>query len=124
MRDGKYLILCVDDDEDLLDSLVMTLEANGYDVVRASSGEEGLKAYKENNPDLVISDLMMEEMDSGITLVKELKLLGCSVPIYMLSSVGDQFDLVSDHGDLGLSGVFQKPLSIATLISTLQNKLR
>jgi len=123
MKDNKFVILYVDDDQDMLDSLRIVLEANGYVMEEASSGEEGLKKYKAAKPDFCIVDLMMEEVDAGTNLVKELKALGNKVPVYMLSSVGDQLNLQTDYNALGLSGVFQKPMNFDVLISTLKKKL-
>ena len=123
MKDNKFVILYVDDDQDMLDSLRIVLEANGYVMEEASSGEEGLKRYKAVKPDFVIVDLMMEEVDAGTNLVKELKALGNKVPVYMLSSVGDQLNLQTDYNALGLSGVFQKPMNFDVLIGTLKKKL-
>jgi DNA-binding response OmpR family regulator len=123
MKDNKFVILYVDDDQDMLDSLRIVLEAHGYVMEEASSGEEGLKKYKAVKPDFCIVDLMMEEVDAGANLVKELKALGNKVPVYMLSSVGDQLNLQTDYNALGLSGVFQKPVNFDVLIGTLKKKL-
>lgn len=120
---SEHTILVVDDDPDVLDTFRLVLEKHGYEMVGAESAEEGLQAYKEKNPDLVIIDLMMEEIDSGTSLVKELQALGNTAPIYMLSSVGDSLHWSTDYSDLGLSGVFQKPFEPATLLATLKAKL-
>ncbi|MGC4113190.1 MAG: response regulator [Myxococcales bacterium] len=90
MKGGKYQILCVDDDQDILQTLRMILEKNGYDAVQASSAEDGYKKYQEVTPDFVLVDLMMEQIDSGTNLVTKIKALGCKAPIYMLSSMGDE----------------------------------
>lgn len=124
MQDGKYVILCVDDDQDVLTALQTVLEANGYAFTGASSAEQGLRAYKEAAPDLVIVDLMMEEVDAGTSLVKDLKALGNKAPVYMLSSVGDNMNRATDTAALGLSGVFQKPVDNRRLLSILQAKLK
>jgi DNA-binding response OmpR family regulator len=123
MKDGKHVILYIDDDQDFLDTVRVILETNGYLMEEAASAEEGLRVYKKTQPDLVIVDLMMEEVDSGTNFVKELKLLGNEAPIYMLSSAGDQLSMVTDYSDLGLDGVFQKPIRPETLLSTLKEKL-
>jgi len=123
MPNEEHVILCVDDDQDLLEALRIVLESNGYAVVAAATAEEGLKAYKASAPDLLIIDLMMEEVDAGTSLVKELKALGNAAPIYMLSSVGDSLSETTDYSDLGLSGVFQKPIDNKVLLSTLKAKL-
>ena len=73
MQDGKHVILCVDDDPDILLFLRTVLEASDYVVVEAATAEEGLRVYQEHQPDLLIVDLMMEEVDAGTSFVKELK---------------------------------------------------
>lgn len=124
MKDGSFVILCVDDDQDVLTSLRLILEKNGYVMVEAYSAEEGVRAYKASTPDLVIVDLMMESVDAGRTFVKELLLLGNKAPVYMLSSVGDSLAQNVQFSDLGLMGVFQKPVDVATLLATLKQKLK
>ncbi|MBN2803758.1 MAG: response regulator [Deltaproteobacteria bacterium] len=123
MKDGKYVVLCVDDDPDFLETTTIFLEANDYAVTTASSAEEGVKVYKDINPDLVIVDLMMEEVDSGTNLAKELKLSGNTAPVYMLSSVGDQLNMNINFSELGLRGVFQKPLDIKNVLATIRTAL-
>lgn len=123
MKDGKHLILCVDDDTDLLDLLRMQLEKGGYLVETAFSGEEGLVKFKQLGPDLIIVDLMMEEIDAGTNLVKELKLAGNRVPVLLLSSMGDQLNLSTAYRELGLDAVFQKPVNAEALLRTIKAKL-
>ena len=123
MQDGKHVILCVDDDPDILLFLRTVLEANDYIMVEAATAEDGARIYRENNPDLVIVDLMMEEVDAGTSLVKELKVLGNTAPVYMLSAIGDDLTMAADYSSLGLAGVFQKPVNPNHLLAVLKTKL-
>lgn len=123
MPETKGLILCIDDDPDILSFLRVVLEGAGYAFAGAESAEEGLRAWREARPDAVIVDLMMEEVDSGAGFVRELMALGNKAPVFMLSSVGDDLNLATDYAPLGLTGVFQKPLSAAQLISVLEAAL-
>ena len=123
MNDRTHVILCIDDDYDFLESVQMVLESDGFTVVTASSAEEGLKSYKASKPDLVVVDLMMEEVDSGSTFVRDIRSLGPTPPVYMLSSVGDDFNLAADYASLGFAGVFQKPISTEVLLSVLRTAL-
>lgn len=123
MSKRKPIILYVDDDPDYREVVRTMLEAGGYEMVEAATGEEGIQAYKDRKPDLVIVDLMMEEVDSGTRFVKELRLLRNDVPIYMLSSVGENLSLSADHIALGLAGIFQKPIDRNTLFAVLKAKL-
>jgi len=124
MQDGKYVILCIDDDPDVLMSLQVILEASGYIVATAPNAREGLQAFRESAPDIVIVDLIMEEVDAGMDLVKELRILDSEVPIFMLSSTGDYFYSTLDADALGLAGVFQKPIKPQILLKLLENKLK
>ena len=124
MQDGKYVILLLDDDADILETLRVVLEANGYIVATARSAEQGLRVYKSTNPDLFLVDLMMEEIDAGTTFAKEVRALGNTAPIYMLSSVGDNLNLTTDFSALGLAGVFQKPIQTDVLLKLLKTRLK
>ena len=123
MKDGKTVILCIDDDPDILSFLRIVLESEGYVMAEAPSAEDGLRAYKEKQPDLIIVDLMMEEVDAGTNFVRELRALGNKAPILMLSSTGDNLAMAVDTTELGLAGVLQKPVSKDRLISLIKAKL-
>ncbi len=123
MSERKPLILYVDDDADIREVVRIILESAGYEMAEAATAEEGVEVYKSRPPDLVIVDLMMEEVDSGTAFVKELRLLGNQAPIYMLSSVGDSMGLSADYTTLGLAGIFQKPISPATLLAVVKGRL-
>ena len=123
MQDGKHVILYIDDDRDFLDVMRMMLEKYDYVLAEAMSAEEGLRVYKETQPDIVLVDLMMEEVDAGTTFVKEIRALGDPPPIIMISSVGDDFSQVADYNALGLDGVLQKPIDEDRLVKLLQSKL-
>jgi DNA-binding response OmpR family regulator len=123
MSDARLVILCIDDDPDILSFLQIVLEAEGYAFRGAASAEEGLQIYKADRPDLVIVDLMMEEVDAGTGFVKELQLLGNTAPVFLLSSVGDDLSATIDYASLGLAGVFQKPLAKEHLLALIRARL-
>ena len=123
MREGKHVVLYVEDDADYQDMVREILEAANFEMVAASSAEEGIRAWDTEKPDLVIVDLMMEEVDAGTSLITDLRARGCDVPIYMLSSVGDDLAMSMDYGALGLAGVFQKPIDGRSLITILKARL-
>lgn len=123
MREGKHVVLYVEDDADYQDMVREILEAANFEMVAASSAEEGIRAWDTEKPDLVIVDLMMEEVDAGTSLITDLRARGCDVPIYMLSSVGDDLAMSMDYGALGLAGVFQKPIDGRSLVTILKARL-
>ena len=123
MAEPRPVILFVDDDEDYREAIRAILESSGYEMIGASSAEEGIRRFRERPADLVLVDMMMEEVDSGTTFVKELKALGEEVPIYLLSSVGETLSVTTDTTALGLAGIFQKPIDASTLVNVLRSRL-
>ena len=86
-------ILVVDDDPDILEAVALILESQGYEVVTARDGVEGLANLKAEQPDLMILDLMMPKMD-GFAVCKELQDPRWSkyrdIPILILTSVREE----------------------------------
>jgi len=123
MLKDQHVILCVDDDPDVLASLRVVLESDGYVVETARSGKEGIREFGRKKPDLVILDLMMEDVDSGTLLLKQIRALSPEMPVFMLSSIGDDLHRSVDTAELGLQGVFQKPIDPKILLGLLRAKL-
>jgi DNA-binding response OmpR family regulator len=123
MADAQKTVLCIDDDPDIRMFLKTVLEANDFVMLEAGTAEEGLRVYRENEVDCIIVDLMMEEIDAGTSFVKELRAMGNTAPILMLSAVGDDLAMEADYSDLGFAGIFQKPVDPDHLIAVLNAKL-
>lgn len=119
----KKTILIIDDDPDIRAALRIALVAEGFSVGEAASGEEGIKIAERSQPDAVIIDLMMENVDSGATVAQKLKETGFKGPLYMLSSAGESVRYNLDARELGLTGIFQKPVDPKTLANTLKTRL-
>jgi hydrogenase maturation protease len=119
----KKTILAIDDDPDIRAALRMVLEAAGFTVGEAANGEEGLAVANDIQPDAIICDLMMESVDSGSIVARKLKESGFAGLIYMLSSAGDAVQYNLDARELGLAGIFQKPIEPRMLIKTLNREL-
>jgi DNA-binding response OmpR family regulator len=119
----KNLILIIDDDPDILSSLKLTLESAGYSVAQATSGEAGLKMFNEIDPGLIICDIMMEKIDTGIRLVRTIREKNKEVPIYLLSDIGRLTAANIDIYEMGCSGSFQKPFDPAELLRVIRQKM-
>lgn len=81
-------ILLVDEDPDNLDLLAEALEADGFTVLKSEKSEEGLKLFREQKPDAVAVDLMMERYDSGFVFAYHVKKdpHGQKIPVAILTS--------------------------------------
>jgi len=99
-------ILVVDDDCDIFEALSMILEGQGYQVITAQDGIEGLACLKAEKPDLMILDLLMPKMD-GFAVLKELREPRWSefrgMPILVLTSVREEAVGVAMSWKRGLS---------------------
>jgi DNA-binding response OmpR family regulator len=81
-------ILIVDDDPDVLEMGRVVLEREGHKVLLATTRAEGMRMAAEDAPDLIILDVMMEVIDDGFVMARELRKQGNTVPIMMLTSIG------------------------------------
>ena len=116
-------VLIIDDDADIRSSMRMMLEAAGFSIGEAGTAEEGLKTAERIRPDAIIVDLMMESVDAGSRLSQTLMAQGFEGPIYLLSSAGDSVRYNLDPREMGLAGIFQKPVDHAALVNTLKRRL-
>ena len=120
----KKTILTIDDDPDIRATLRIILESEGFSVGEAANSQEALKIAERINPDAIIVDLMMEDVDSGSIVAQKLKEQNYQGPVYMLSAAGDTVKYNIDTRELGLAGVFQKPIDPSMLVKTLKRKLQ
>ena len=119
MSNGKC-ILIVDDDPDFRHTTMLLLEAAGYDVLTAIDGREGEEMAGEHNPDLILLDVMMEEVDAGFIFAER---LGSQYGIVLLSSIADSSVKVFDAHKLPVKGILQKPIQADLLLQTVKNAL-
>lgn len=113
------LVLTIDDDPAITDLLSLLLKANGFDVLAANNGREGLRLIREEAPRLVILDLMMPDID-GWQMCKAVRDFS-NVPILVLSALDDP-SLVARILDMGADDFLIKPVPSAVLVAHL-NKL-
>jgi class 3 adenylate cyclase/CheY-like chemotaxis protein len=117
-------ILAVDDTPENLEILRMRLEANGYAVVTAADGEEGLTKARELEPDLILLDIMMPKLD-GISVVRMLKQDGSlrSIPVILVTAKADTCDVVEGL-DAGGDDYLTKPFEHRALLARVRSMLR
>jgi DNA-binding NarL/FixJ family response regulator len=116
-------ILIVDDDITLRTALIRYLENRGYSVQNASSGVEAMDLFEQNPPDLVVSDVMMPEMD-GLEFCRRLRNTrsGQLVPFIFLSSRKDVDDRIQGH-KMGADDYLVKPFEPRELVAKIEAQL-
>ncbi|MHC6179538.1 response regulator transcription factor [Clostridium sp. JNZ X4-2] len=118
-------ILIVDDEEHICELIGFNLKKNGYKVVVAGDGLNGLKIAKKEKPDLILLDVMLPELD-GYEVCKEIRkdsAVISSTPIIMITARGEEFDRVLGL-ELGADDYITKPFSIRELIARVKAVLR
>ncbi|MDO9514746.1 MAG: response regulator [Syntrophales bacterium] len=101
-------ILLIDDEEDILDVLSLSLRSDGYDVITASSGEKGLEAFEKESPPIVLTDLKMPGMD-GLDVLKRVKNTNPDAEVIVITGHGDM-DSAIDALRYGASDFVNKPV--------------
>ncbi|MGT2926244.1 response regulator YycF [Streptococcus cuniculipharyngis] len=114
-------ILIVDDEKPISDIIKFNLTKEGYDVATAFDGREALAVYEREQPDLVVLDLMLPELD-GLEVAKEIRKTS-HVPIIMLSAKDSEFDKVIGL-EIGADDYVTKPFSNRELLARIKAHLR
>lgn len=115
-------ILIVEDEANMVAGLRDNFEYEGYQVITAADGVEGLERALADSPDLVVLDVMMPRM-SGLDVCKQLKARRPSIPIIMLTARGQEVDKVVGL-ELGADDYVTKPFSIRELLARVKAVLR
>jgi CheY-like chemotaxis protein len=123
-------ILIVDDDPDIVESIRVVLESQGYGVISAVNGLEGLTRTKKEKPDLIILDVMMPEGVDGFEVAREIKKDPKTqpIPILMLTAIKDKtgLDFQKEAGDkdwLPVEDYCAKPLNHDALLKKVSKLL-
>ncbi len=114
-------ILLVDDDVSLLKLLGMRLESRGYRLTTAESGREALRSLEVDRPDLVITDLRMDEMD-GLMLFREVQRAAPGLPVILLTAHGSIPDAVAATRE-GVFSFLTKPVDRDELFAAIEDAL-
>jgi two-component system, OmpR family, response regulator RegX3 len=118
----KHRILIVEDEFDLARGLEINLRNEGYEVLKAATGDAGVKLAFRESPHLVLLDVMLPGM-SGFDVCRELRQRGFEAPIFMLTAKGEEIDRVVGL-EIGADDYVTKPFGMAELLARLRAVLR
>ena len=119
-------ILLIDDDAGLVDANKLVLEAKGYKVSVAFTGDEAWVQLEKGQPDLLVMDVMMEEFTSGFTLAEDVRIKYPQLPILMLTGVQEHmrsdwnFDKDKDANWLPVRKFLTKPITPTKLAEEIE----
>ena len=120
-------ILIVDDDPDFTDSTRIVLEKAGHNVINATSGDKGIKRAKEEKPDLIVLDVIMDSVLDGVSMSQnmhdDLEMRG--IPIVMVTSIAntDYAELFPTDEYIHIQAFLTKPVAPASLLKQVDKLL-
>jgi CheY-like chemotaxis protein len=128
---SKKLIVLVDDDIDCLEVHRHILETAGYEVVACFDGDEAFEKMATRQPDLIVTDLMMSNLDSGFAFTRRVKQDSryAGIPVIVVTAVAKQlgFDFRprggADLSAMGIEALLDKPVRADLLVETVQDLL-
>jgi two-component system response regulator (stage 0 sporulation protein F) len=115
-------ILIIDDEEIIRVFLRSALEEVGYEVTEAANGREGLELYRHRPADLVITDIIMPELN-GLDMLLELTRDFLHAKVIAISGAGGEKNILDVAKLLGVRQTFQKPFSMPHLLSAVRYEL-
>ena len=115
-------VLIVDDEKAIVDILEFNLQRDGYETLKAYDGLEGLRMAREENPDLLLLDVMLPGMD-GFEVCRTLRAAGNDVPIVMITAREEETDKVFGLEN-GADDYVTKPFSMRELLARVKANMR
>lgn len=122
---GRALVMCVEDEKYIREELVRELKRSGHDVVEASDGAAALALLKKQIPDLIISDILMPEMD-GLELLGQVRSGTAelsAIPFLFLSALADRDRILAAYR-AGVDDYLVKPVDMGVFLTQVDAKLR
>lgn len=122
---GRALVMCVEDEKYIREELVRELKRSGHDVVEASDGATALGLLKKQIPDLIISDILMPEMD-GLELLGQVRSGTAelsAIPFLFLSALADRARILAAYR-AGVDDYLVKPVDMGIFLTQVDAKLR
>lgn len=115
-------ILIIDDEITLRETISELLSFKGYDIFQAENGLQGIHKVKEVEPDLILCDIMMPQLDGYGFMTEHMKSNYASIPVVFLSAKAAEVD--QNKGiDLGAKAYIKKPFDFKSLISVIEKNL-
>jgi DNA-binding response OmpR family regulator len=123
LGEKRRTILLIDPDPHARAVLRTALEAASFSVGEAANNHEGERTIRRIQPDAVLADLLADPSDAGATISEWLHANGKTIPCYIVSSAGQALVGAVGFHELGITGVFLKPVDVALVIQTLRTRL-
>ena len=112
-------ILIVDDSQFTRNLIKKILSEKNFEIFEAGDGNEGLKIFLEQKPDIVLMDIIMPNKD-GLTILKQIRENDPNAKVVMCTSIGDQHEFIQDALKAGANDIITKPFKKEELLSVIE----
>jgi DNA-binding response OmpR family regulator len=119
----RRTVLLIDSDPHARAALRIALEGAGFSVGEAANGHEGERTALRVKPDAILVELMLDAHDAHGTISERLRAAGSTIPCYIVSTASEALMGSVGLHELGIEGVFLKPVDAAIVIQTLRGRL-
>ncbi|MGA2502879.1 MAG: response regulator [Anaerolineales bacterium] len=118
------VILCIEDEQEMIDLIRLILSRRGFEILGANGGKEGLEMIRKNHPDLVLLDLMMPEMD-GWEVYQQMKADETTrdIPVIVVTAKAQSIDKVLGLHIAKVDDYIAKPFSPQELLASVDTVL-
>ena len=117
-------IAVIDDDPDILDASSIVLTSKGHEVITAANPEDGYELVKQEKPDLIILDVMMNEPDDGFFLAQKFRAENIQTPIIMYTSISKAVGMDYAKSEIvPVDEFIEKPISPNQLVEKVEELL-
>lgn len=123
-EDNKIKVLCVEDEQDIRENIADILRDEGFEVFEAENGRRGFEVFSQSNPDIVISDIMMPEVDGYglLKMIRESKTArGNSIPFIFLTALGQKDDIIKGV-NMSANYYLIKPIDLDLMIAKIRER--
>lgn len=117
----KWRILIIEDDAHIAEGLKLNLSLQGYETAIADSGTEGLRLWKEYNPDMIVLDIMLPGLD-GLSVLRHIRLEDEKLPVLILSAKGEPDDRIRGFS-CGVDDYLAKPFRLEEFLLRVERLL-
>jgi len=118
---AKLRVLTIEDDVNFIDLINNRIESWGYESILAYTGREGIEAVKSKDPNMIILDYMMPEMD-GVTTLKEIRKINKDIPVIMFTAYPD-VKVIKGTEKLGVTAFIPKLSAYSNVLVSLKSAI-
>jgi len=118
---AKQNILIIDDDEDIIETVSILLENEGFSITSSDNVEDGLEMIKRNPPDLVLLDIMFPEKKTrGFEAAAQIKEINSSLPVFAFTAINREYSFEFSKEEIQADEFINKPVATEKLVELIK----